>query len=361
MAKIYNSSDISLEFKPWTDDDSRFRITRLQMTERLGGEMAHGEIDLIHVGKKQSEKFVTDQNTGTVILTDEKPGGLSYTTDVYITYREYYRNVLKLKFVCVGDIEFLTKRVTQYLPISIPLKKKIESLFPGKVDWRDTEPDVPDIDIYQNCETNYELCRRLCYSYLGNSIFMFGWDGLTLKEMCGLRDHKGNQEPKMELEANRLMKQYEPYNMSYDKLQNYSPILPWAAPEDSTTQTDYTEYDSKYFDIHQNYKQYKVVGKEHSPYLVNAWSNSRRMEYPGFTHFKLVSSDMPHYKLGDCLKDYDRAEQVETIPWHRYLVVSNEVYFTTDAADNQTDEHGFRFSWISYFYGMDGGIWNSQK
>ena len=45
MGKIINSSDVSLEFKPWTD--KKCRITRLQVIEQIGGKIPNGEIDMI--------------------------------------------------------------------------------------------------------------------------------------------------------------------------------------------------------------------------------------------------------------------------------------------------------------------------
>ena len=357
MGKIYNSSQVCVEFSPWTDDH-KFRITRLQMCEKLGGEIAHGEIDLFHTDERGSSVLITEQNTGTITFTDEKPGGLTYTVDIYITEREFYRNVVNLKFVCIPDIEFYTKRITTYYYKSIPLKDKIRALYPGKVDFRDNDPDVPDITIFQNCETNYELCRRLCYSFKDKTIFTFGWDGLILKEICGLKDHEGNVEPKLELEANRLTKQFEPYNLAYDKLQNHLPYDPWPGPDESTTKTDYSGYMSKYFRVQMNYQEYNVVDTEHDPYMMNVWRNTRRMEFPGYTHFTIVATDMPHYKIGDVLI-YDRAEQEEKIPWKYYLVTSNEIFYTVDASEKH-DENGFKFSWTSHFYGIEDGTFSQQ-
>ena len=90
MGKIINSSDVSLEFKPWTD--KKCRITRLQVIEQIGGKIPNGEIDMI-LDDKEVEKMITDQNTGTISITDEKEKGLSYKFDVWITEREYYENI----------------------------------------------------------------------------------------------------------------------------------------------------------------------------------------------------------------------------------------------------------------------------
>ena len=84
MAKIMNSSQVSIEFKPWTDNDN-FRITRLQIMEQLGGEVAKGEIDMFLGDVKEAEKMITEQNTGTISIVDEKEEGISYPEiNVYI-------------------------------------------------------------------------------------------------------------------------------------------------------------------------------------------------------------------------------------------------------------------------------------
>ena len=45
MGKLINSNDVSLEFKPWTDQNVELLDSRL--IEQLGGEIPNGEIDMI--------------------------------------------------------------------------------------------------------------------------------------------------------------------------------------------------------------------------------------------------------------------------------------------------------------------------
>ena len=69
MGKLINSNDVSLEFKPWTDQ--KCRITRLQIIEQLGGEIPNGEIDMILGDEEKIEEMITQQNTGTISIVDE--------------------------------------------------------------------------------------------------------------------------------------------------------------------------------------------------------------------------------------------------------------------------------------------------
>lgn len=360
--KVFSSSHTTLEFTPWTD--SGYRVTSLHVIEKLGGVIPKGEMSLFFADSSGNfpGDLVKSQNTGTIKLADEKeyPENLKYEFDVFITHRKFYGNYVDLEFVVTNNIDFYNKRISRYLYKSIPLKKKIEMLFPGKVDFRTTDPDVPDITVFQNCETNYEILTRLCYAYKKKSIFCYSWDGLIIKDLVGLRDHWGNSEPVKELDVYRLMQQSEPYDLNYDKLQNHDAFYPWATGEETTTQNDYTAYDSKYFTVQMDYQKYTVVEKEHDPYMMNTWLNTKMMNYPGHTTLKMVSTSMPHYKIGDALKNVGESKNISiTIPWKIFVVYSNELYYSVDA-NNKLDENGFRYSWTSYFYGYEKYPFNEQ-
>ena len=360
--RVFNTSDTTLEFTPWTD--SGYRITSLHIIEKLGGTIPRGELSLLFSdeGGNMPSDFIKEQNTGTVKLKDEKeyPNSIKYEFDVFITHRKFYGNYVDLEFVVTDDVEFFTKRVSTYHYKSIPLQDKIRSLFPGTVDFRGTTPDVPDISVYQNCETNFELLTRLCYSYKKDSIFCYSWDGLIIKDMVGLSDHLGNAEPVLELDTYRLVQQAEPYDLNYDKLQNHESFTPWSKPDECTTDNDYSSFDSKYFTVQMDYQKYNVVEKEHEPYMTNTWLNTKKMNYPGNTTLKMVSTSMPHFKIGDAIKNVGEAKNISIkIPWKLFVVCSNELFYSVDE-NSKLDENGFKFSWTSYFYGIDKSTFNEQ-
>ena len=361
MGKIINSSDVSLEFKPWTD--LKCRITRLQVIEQLGGEIPNGEMDMILGDDPDTEKLITDQNTGTISLTDEKEDGLSYEFDVYITEREYYENILKIKFVCINNLEFFTKRITTYYQDGI--KSTIEALYPGNKDIRIEPSWTDDAPLYQNCETNYEMCKRLCYAYKDQSVFAFGLDGLLLKDLRGEKDHEGNDESsddpnsRLVLETDRLSVQTQTYNLRYDKYVNSQSFPAWEDTEESTTgSTDYTEYLSKNAKVMMNYKEYRVMGMKFADLMSSAWNNESKMKSDGYSYLRIVQPDIPHYKLGDVVL-YERALQEKSLPWKNYLILSNELFYSVDA-NKEVDQHGLRFSWTSKLYGLDEGEWSKD-
>ena len=356
MGKLTNAKNVSVEFLPWTN--KKCRITRLQIIEQLGGEIPNGEIDMILGDDSETEKFITDQNTGTISITDEKKYGLSYKFDVYIVERKYFNNILKLKFIVTKNLEFFTNRITTTHQGGI--KSTLESVYSaGPLDIR-IDSSTPDTILYQNCETNYEFCRRLCYSYKDKSVFAFGWDGLLLKDMCGDFDSQGNVEPCLELETDRLSTQSQTYNLEYNKNVNFKSFSAWEDQEDSTTgNIDYTQYMSKNCTVMMNYKKYMVLGKKDmGDYIGNYWNNKDLMKSSGYSYFKIVQTDMPHYKLGDVVI-YKRALQERSLPWKNYLITSNELFFSADG-NMVMDENGFRFSWTSLLYGLDEGIWSKE-
>jgi hypothetical protein len=355
MGKILNAKDVSLEFTPWTD--KKCRITRLQIIEQLGGEIPHGEIDMILGDGNEIEKMITDQNTGTISILDEKKYGLSFKFDVYITKRDFYENILEIKFVCINNLEFFTKRITTTHQGGI--KSTIESLYPGLKDIRIEPSGNDDTILYQNCETNYEMCKKLCYSYKDKSIFAFGWKGLLIKDMCGDFDSQGNVEPCLELETDRLSVQTQTYNLEYDKRVNNTSFSAWEHQEESTTgNTDFAQVMSKNCKIMMNYKNYCVLGTKSAEMMGNSWNNTDRMRSNGYSSIKIVQPDMPHYELGDVVI-YKRALQEKSLPWKNYLITSNELFFSADA-NQKVDEHGFRFSWTSDLYGLDEGVWSEE-
>ena len=365
---IENSYQVGVEFKPWTDKG--YMVTRLQLVEQLGGIMPRGEIDMFLANTDESIKLVTEENTGTIDIITKEDVGISYKDiKVYITNRSYFGNILNIKFIVTDDIKFLTERITTYYPKDMELYKKIQSTFPGKSEGIDPKAnirmdyDVPDIILYQNNETNYEFNKRLCSSYKKNSIFAYGWEGLLIKDTEGDANHLGNHEPdeNMQIESSRLIFQSDFYNLRYNKRMNHEPYDPWVAPDDSTTKTDYSEVESKYLRTTMNYKEYKVVGKDLEPYLMNSWYNERFLDNGGFTYFDVSLTSIPNFKLGDVLI-YKRAEQEsqeQKIPWTKYLVTSNEVFFAIDAT-NLVSKEGLKFSWTSKLLGLEDGKWNER-
>lgn len=355
MPLIRNSSQVTVEFTPWTDND-KFRVVRLHMFEKLGGVIAGGEMNLWHDGTDDAFKLVTDQKDGTITLVDEKEEGLTYVIPIYITDRKSFGNTLDIKFVCISDPTFFTTRVSTYYKDGI--KATIEATYPGKKDIR-IEPGVSDPPMYfQHCETNYEFNKRLSYSYKAKSVFAYGLEGYLMKDLMGEKDHRGNTEPKLILKGTKLMHNSTQYNLKYDKKLQHDPFNPWPKSDESPTSTDHSSDESANACVVMKYDSYTIVGRDLEPHMQNTWLNQQIMKSGGYNEFKSIGTDMPSYKLGDVVI-YQRSEQEETYPFVNYLIMSNEVFYSIDGGD-EVDSNGFKFSWTTIMVGLDSGIWADE-
>lgn len=355
---VKNSSNISLEFNPWTD--TGYRITKLHMVEGLGGEVPKGVMSLEHSGSDEAMKLITDTNTGTIKLLDNKEKGIQYTDiKVFITKKTNIYNMLEIEFVCVSDKKFFTDLISTTYP---SIKEAIETVYPGNKDIR-IEPDsgVDGIVELQNAETSYDFCKKLCYAYKANSIFAFGWEGLLIKDLINGVDSMGNNEPYMEMIGGEFMFNTTPYALNYNKKLNHDPYDPWIGTQDDnmlpTTKKDYSDVTPKNVGVVMEYSNYTIVGKNFLGHLLNTRYNERIMDSELYTNFTVRATDMPSYKLGDVVIWKQPHDEDFTNPFTKYLVKSNELFWTSDDNDGETDWTGLRLSWTSTLVGLDDGMW----
>ena len=339
--KYTNSFKVTIDFKPWFD--TGYVFTKLHMIEELGGEIAHGEIDMEHDGSKEALDLITNQYTGTLII--EKEGGNIYNIEIFITSRRFYKNFASLSFVCIKDKKFFTELIDAEWD---DITTAINSLYPGNKDIR-CESDINNgVKIFQNSESNYSLCKKLAYSFKYNTIFAFGWEGLMLKEIIGI-DSGGNNEPYWSISGNVDLHQIDCYSLNYNKKLYYKPINPWEINNDDTD-AGYSDLQAKNNRVVQYYNDYCIVHSDFYQMLDNYWFNLRYMNSDLFTSFRTVDLDVPKYKIGDVLK-YSREEQESKLPFELFLVRSNELFFAIDGS-NETDSNGLNFSWTTKLIGL---------
>ena len=363
--KVINSSKISLEFTPWTDTvdgKSKYRITKLQLYEELGGAVPKGVMGLEHDGTDEALKLITEEDTGIIKLQDEKEDGNQYEIPIFITKRSYLFNIAHLEFVCIKDKTFFTTPVSANYP---SIKEAIQTLYPGKQDIRiEPSADVDGIPESQNGETAYEFLTKLCYSYKAKSVFAFGWEGLLIKDLQGDFDSRGNKEPKLELTGGKLLHATQPYQLNYNKLLNHDPYDPWKGTQQDdmfpTTKTDYTEVMPKNVGVMMDYEQYRIVGKNYLGHIQNLQTNRKLMDSNLYLDFEIRSTDMPSYKLGDVLI-YKNKDEYNLNPFKTFLVKSNELFWTSDDSDGEVDWTGLRLSWTTKLVGLDKGTWTEDE
>lgn len=360
MSLVKNTLGIEVEFKPWTD--TNYRVNYLHIFESIGGELASGDIHLWHDNSDDALDLVTNETTGTLVIRDTKEGGtgIEYEIPIFITRREFYRTTLDLNFICIPDVSFIESPIsTEYDDITDALN----SLYPGNIDIRtDTDLDN-DIKIYQMCETNYDLCTRLAYSFKHDTIFAYSWDGFMLKELCGEKNSQGDTEslddPPIKLGALGLMNYTTKYNLTYNADLNFAPVNTWEDSDNSATQTDYSDYEFKNCRAITDYDVYCLCGTKYQSLVENYRYNKNLMDANIYSKMIITGGDFPGYKLGDVIK-FTSPEQVSSYPFEVFLVASNEIFFATETSDTLSP-NGKMFEWTTKLYGLDNGTWAEKK
>ena len=351
MAKYTNSYKVSINFTPWFDNGYRF--DNIHLYEELGGKLASGEISMVHDGSKEALELITNQYTGQITL--EKDGGNIYTIDIFIINREYFKNFLTLKFVCIKDKKFYTELIQAEWG---DITEAIETLYPGKKDIRCDCDINNNLTIFQNSESNQSLCSKLSYGFKKNSVFAYGWEGYMIKEIIGI-DSGGHQEPYYEVKGTSEFHQIDSYNLNYYKKIYYTPTNPWEplkgdennGEQAANSDDDYTDKQPKNSRALQMYDDYTIVGRDYEQLMHNFWDNKKYMETTFFTSFRLKDFNIPLYKLGDILT-YSREEQETKLPWTLFLVKSNELFMAIEDS-NSVGPDGENFSWTSLLVGVE--------
>lgn len=352
--KQETSNKIEIGLSPWMKYG--YTSNKIHLVESLGGEIAKGEMELTFPKIDESLELITKERTGELFIKDKKSDGVSYTIPIFIYERDYFKNILRIKFFCIKDYKFFTDRISvEYKDIT----EAITKLYPGNVDIR-TESDINNnITIYQNDETNYSLCKRLAYSYKKNSIFSFGFEGFMLKDLEGINSI-GKDEKSYEMIFNGSLNgaNSDLYNLKYEKTKNTKPFNPWEDNENSATkQKDYADLQPKNCRAIIDYTNYTILSRDYYQMADNSLTN-RRILNTNYSDFKITHSDIPIYKIGDVLT-YITPEQVYPYPFKKFLVLSNEVYISQNGS-GEIGPHGLKFEWTTKLKGLDAGDWTKE-
>lgn len=352
------SNQVYVRFFPWMEYG--FMANRIHLFESLGGEIARGEMQLTFPIADESLKLVTEEKTGELFIEDQKDNGINYKIPVYIYERDYYKNILNIKFYCIKDYKFFVDRISvEYKDIN----EAITKLYPGypeTVDIR-TESDINNnITIYQNDETNYSLCKRLAYSYKKNSVFSFGLEGFMLKDLIGINSIGKNEEDySFYLTSNLNGINTQLFNLKYQKTKNTKPFNPWEDNENSATkQKDYKNLQPQNCRSIIDYTNYTIVSKDYYQMADNSLCN-RRLMATDYSNFKITGTDIPLYRIGDVLTYTPLPEQVYSYPFTKFLVLSNEFYISQNGS-GETGPHGFKFDCTTKLKGLDAGEWTKE-
>lgn len=350
-----NVYGVSVKFSPW--EDKGYFVASLHIFECLGGDIAHGDMELWYPDTDEASELVTEQQTGEIELKDTKKGGLTYKIPIFIESRSFFENVMKIRFTCIKNKDFYTKRISiEHVDIGTALR----DLYPGEKDIRTNSDVNNNIPIYQTDETNYSLCKRLAYSFKKKSIFAFGMEGFMLKDTVG-KNSLGNDEKSSEFEFIGMldMDNTKMYKLNYNRILNTKPFNPWEDKDESATNNkDYSNLRPTNCRAAINYTTYSIMGTDYYQLQDNYNYNYNFMNSDYYTSFTITGVDMPLYKIGDILT-YKRANQKSSYPFTKFLVASNEVFFSQNGASTR-GPHGKPFEWSSKLLGIEEGKWSEE-
>ena len=352
--KQTNSQDISFDIKEWTEKG--FGIEWLQMKEVLGGDLPTGTASLIFPQDESVMEWITEQNTGTIIIDDNNNGGFCFEVPMFITSREYDGNNLSIGFVCCPDPEFFSTRISRTYE---DINDALNFLYPN-IDRRTESDQNNNQPIHQLCETSLNFCKRLCYSYKHGAIFGFGWDGLVIKDIIGLNYRRADENleeniPEVCGGGTGDLTNIEPYNLTYSRQQNYPIINPW-------TDSSYT--------LPKNVTSvlgadYLICRSGYDNMIDNFLYNTTLFNTDYKANYTLSGIIMPNnFRLGDVVK-FKRAddhEKKDMADYTKCLVYSNEVFFSNGNCGVVGRSTGKPFEWHTELRGItDGGWTQTQK
>ena len=347
------SYGITINFQPWWT--MGFRLTCLHLYEELGGEVAHGDMELLMDGSEAALNAIRDQKDGTLTISDEWGQSLTIPVSIYwISGND--NNYVSMKFLCLPKLNFVS--VDNTVTWESPIKDVISSLYPGKIDIRDgCEPDIQkDPKYYQNKESDHSLCTRLCYSYKKDSIFSFGVEGLLLKDTKGNKSSWGKVEPHLEIWLDSAtVTQRSRFSENAMRHPVYKhPINIWEDTEGELAIKDYTQYESLNLHVLGKYRDRYYM---HSDYeqLENNLTYNRDYQMSQYVHsISIINRDIPKYRIGDVLIYNNVQKKATELSWDQknYLVKSNEIFLAVDSTD-YVDEYGEKFGWTSELVCLD--------
>lgn len=341
--KYTNAAGISLNVTPYFEKGFVFEY--LHMKEEIGGDLARGEM-LMHLdGSSGSVELVDSGYTGHITLDREE--GNIYEIDFFIYDKKFLNNDLTIKFLCVPSKEFfIDLKVSTWDDIS----GAINSLYPGQKRI-ECESDVNnEVPFYQQRETDYEFCKKLCYSFKHDIVFSFGFEGLLLKETIS-KDHLGNSEPFLRIWGDQEATILGNYSFKYNNLLYEEPINPWGGLEsDTESLPDRTKFESLNCQVMRTYNEYRIMGRSHFQALENRRFNERYLKSDLWTVVKILNTNLPIWKIGDVVFFIRRLDE-NPMPFDTFLIKSNEIFFSIDTSVH-TDSRGLKFSWVSELLGL---------
>ena len=322
--------------------DNNWKFTKLTMSEVVGGKIAEGNISLRSVGSDESIDLIRKTNYVTITLSCPD-GGQTYNIKGFITNKNWTKNVLDVKFLCIPNHKFFSEAtITNQTDPLTALKQLWGKENEEQCDIRCKSDLNNEVSLQQLGESNYNICKTIAYSFKKNSIFCFGLEGFMIKDIIGINS-KGNQEPEFLVLGDGEVNQTSGFNLNFNYKLYKLVENPWES-EDYSEKKQHSKLTSLTID-----NEYYLINRDHFGLLNNYVHNKNLMESKFQTSLTVLTADsLPNFKIGDTIK-YRRSTDSQTNPFELFFV-SKMSYFISTEGD--TDENGLNFSVSSILRGI---------
>lgn len=270
--------------------ESGYLFNSMTLHEELGGEIAYGEVSFTSNGDNMN--LITSQETININIVKDK--GITYDIYGFITSRKYLNNEVDINFLCCEKKFITEKRVVTYTDIS----EAVNSLYsPSNRINIGMESDINnDIEIHQNGQSDYALCKKLAQSYKYNTIFAFGLEGFMIKDVDQSESETTNLVTSMSDNS-----QENKFSINYFKQFDIEP----EENESSENILTMTNNQDNYL-LHRSYDQ-----------LMNNFLYNSRYDTEMHTNFSTkYLYTIPDYKIGDMIV----YKSMDKFPRTKYIV-----------------------------------------
>lgn len=356
---------ITVDFDPWFDQG--FRFVCLHLFENLGGEMAWGEIIMEYEFNApagfETLRFRDVETYGqlTILVENNLVQRGTIPVCVYKRWHDVVNQTVTLRFWCIPNGAFMTEKRKLLWGPNIALMDIIKALtpttlLPRPLCYKPLNPLITDVSnelelkYHQNNITDHEFLNNILFGYRHNLVFGYAWDTLLMKKTISTDSHH-NDEIKLVARDRIEFTQIDPHMKEYRPSIYNPPLEIWSKEfvgnEEYATKHPVNPY------IWRQYEEENVVERKYQTLHSNVMYNKMMIESNMVRNLRLINDEtIPDYYLGDCLF-YDRQGQFQSIDVaepsnaNRWIVRSNELFFSIDGSPFVHELNGKNFAFVS--------------
>lgn len=348
------SNGIHVTIDPFGPD--KFKFTCLTLDEKIGGELAYGNLKLNAIELPAQEKIIEKTNFLKITIEQDDPVD-KYEIYGFIVRRDYSpeNGLFNMTFACVPNVgdgkngTFFSKTKRKLFKRK-KIKKVIEDTWEDLGDprfrWK-TKADPPPEDWWQDRWSDQDFLQRLCMCVQKKTLFCFDFEGLMVKDIYWYDRITGKPEP------DRIVTGYESHQPVQDSIDSNYNFRLYRDIENACTDGEY-KYGreiSKNFELEVHEDTYRIyhnsINTRENIYKYNA----RLLETNLYNGVIVRYTDnLPPLRLMDTVKYGKGSEKNE--PTVSTYIVTNAHFFLSGDMGHQ-DEMG---SMCSFTFVLRGTV-----